>query len=206
MTRKQTDTKAPETLVYSPEIRLKPEHAADIVNRVAGDLTETQKVGLVATQYLTDIAEGGLLLTNEELHRIAESTGVEATCGEDLLTVIAEGSGREEGKLKVPIIIDPAYESAYEEVAQSQGRTIQEILQETVDVVMDREWVYELIPSNRPEQVLMSPAVKRELEEILGEKFSTGMDLAGLVKKALGMEGGLFADLTAQSTSGPEAA
>ncbi|MBO8815469.1 hypothetical protein INO90_13915, partial [Staphylococcus aureus] len=66
-----------------------------------------------------------------------------------------------DGKHRVTVLIDPANYPAYEELALTQERTVDALLQEVVDMVQENEWVYELHP--RPQQMLMSPVEAAEI-------------------------------------------
>jgi hypothetical protein len=158
-------------------------------------LTDTQKIGGVALSLLQDLADGGLMLKAEEVARIATATGLDPECGEDLIEAISAGTGREEGSLKVFILIDPSYEMAYQEIADMRGQPIQQLFQDLMDFVIAQQWVNDLPSEKQPVAVLMTPEDKAELEKLLGGKFQTGTDLAGLVKKLVADSTDLFADV-----------
>ena len=115
--------------------------------------------------------------------------------------MISEGTGITEGKHKVTVLIDPSYWPAYEEIARVSGQTPEVLLQETVDTILEREWVYEIDPGHRPVRILMSPPEKRDLEELLESPFSSGSELLALIRKALGGGAGLFGELEPPNVS-----
>jgi hypothetical protein len=197
MARKQQTDKTPESVTFSVEIPVAKEHMP-VLAELCQDksLNDPQIVQALAYTSLLEMGRGGLLLRADEVKRIEDASGVSLGCGEDILPYLSEQTGIEEGCIKVSVRIDPSYEAPYREIAAMQQRPIEELFQEAMDMVLANEWAYEIPVGERPIHILMPPAAKQELEEILGAKFSTGMDLAALVKKSLGGSAGLFDDLS----------
>ncbi len=192
-----------DTVVFSSEISLSRDHVSALVEMCDDKtLNQHQVVEALALTCLTQLADGGMLLLASEMQRITDATGISPINGEELIPYLSASTGREEGKLKVSVLIDPAYEESYAEIAKMQDRDIEELFQEGMDMVLANEWAYEIPSERRPIHVLMPPQAKAELEEILGEPFSTGSDLAKLVKKALGGSAGLFDDDLTSSNVG----
>jgi len=173
-------------VIFPVEIRLKATDIPKITGLVTEPgLSDSQKIQVVARDLMDDVVEGGMMVTGEQLQLIEDSTGIEATKEgiAAVLPFLTEKSGMEDGFHIVKAKIDPAYYAGYEEIAKAQDKTVDEIVQDVFDAVQANEWVYEIHP--RPECVLMPPAAKAELEELLGEKFQTGTDLLAACRRAL---------------------
>lgn len=154
--------------------------------------TPAEKAKAVILALVEAMADGGLMLSADEVQRIRESTGVELTCGADLLPFLSEATGREAGCRVIKILIDPAYETPLDEIATVRGQTVEEILRETLQVALDNNW-YESLPE-APRTFRMTEVDAKALEEVLGETFANGTDLAKLIRKTMGTDGGLFDD------------
>ena len=187
-----------DTVIYTIDVRLTPTQAQDIIERIdAPTMTDARRVARVAEVFLTQIADGGMLISPHGITRIREACGVDPETEEEIVALISEGTGITEGKHKVTVLIDPSYWPAYEEIARVSGQTPETLLQETVDTILEREWVYEIDPGHRPVRILMAPPEKRDLEELLDGQFNSGGELLGLIRKALGGGAELFGELEA---------
>ena len=187
-----------DTAIYTIDVRLTPTQAQDIIERIdAPTMTDARRVARVAEVFLTQIADGGMLISPHGITRIREACGVDPETEEEIVALISEGTGITEGKHKVVVLIDPSYWPAYEEIARVSGQTPETLLQETVDTILEREWVYEIDPGHRPVRILMAPPEKRDLEELLDGQFNSGGELLGLIRKALGGGAELFGELEA---------
>ena len=185
-----------DTVIYTIDVRLTPTQAQDIIERIdAPTMTDARRVARVAEVFLTQIADGGMLISPHGITRIREACGVDPETEEEIVALISEGTGITEGKHRFPVDIDPAYWPAYEEIARVAGITPEKIVQETLDTIMEREWVYEIDPGHRPVRILMAPPEKRDLEELLESPFSSGSELLALIRKALGGGSELFGEL-----------
>ncbi len=182
MAKKPTDT-----VRMSFEIELKAEHIplleALIETPPGTTMSPMQKIRDITEDLLTQMAGGAVVFSPEEVQQVADSTGVTLTNADDLIPYITEVSGMVDGMHRVVVLIDPANFPAYEELARTQERSVDDLMQETVDMVQSNDWVYELHP--RPRTVLMTEAAAAELEAILGAKFQTGSELAELVRQHL---------------------
>ena len=187
-----------DTVIYTIDVRLTPTQAQDIIERIdAPTMTDARRVARVAEVFLTQIADGGMLISPHGITRIREACGADPETEEEIVALISEGTGITEGKHKVTVLIDPSYWPAYEEIARVSGQTPEALLQETVDTILEREWVYEIDPGHRPVRILMAPPEKRDLEELLDGQFNSGGELLGLIRKALGGGAELFGELEA---------
>lgn len=198
--------KKSDVITYNLDLPLKSEQASALLEMAVENpdaTTDAQKIGGIALQLLRDQADGGLMIRPGEMQRITEATGVDPECGEDLVQVLSGATGVEEGKHRVAVLIDPSYYPAYQEIAAIQERPVEALFQEAIDAALEQEWVYQLKPEQAPARILMPPSIKEELEQLLDGKFSTGTELAALVKKAIGGDG-LFGEDAAESNVGHE--
>lgn len=151
-----------------------------------GEGTPADKVRGVTVTIMQQLADGGMMLSPLDMKKIVQSTGIDPASGSDLLPFLAKGTGRRDGMRIVEVVLDPVYESAYEEIAKFQGRTLDDLFNDVVRQILDNEWVYEVNP--RPAAVLMAPEDKAELEDLLGAKFENGTALIKLLRNALGAD------------------
>lgn len=189
----------PASCLVPLELTLNAQQMAYLASMVASEDSEFRKVQSVILRLVEDQAAGGLMLKPGEVKRITDSTGLDPSCGADLLPFLQVGTGRADGCRTVTVAVDPAYEEALKEVARVRGWEVDQIVKETLQVAFDNEW-YEHLPW-QPERVLMTKEDKAGIEELLGGKFATGTELAALIRKTIGADAGLF---TEPETVSPE--
>jgi len=193
----------PSTVRFNLQVDLKPEEVPVLVGLVEGDSNEVQKLSTLAESLLHDTSGGGMMLSPDEMARITEATGLDPECGEDLIPLLSEASGIEEGKLTFKISVDPVYEEYYKEPAEMQGRSVKDLIQDIINTIMDNDPLqYNMGNFGFPEVFRVMPKDKEEIEQLLGGKFQDGTSLAKLIRQALGSE--LFEDLAKPAGSEDE--
>jgi hypothetical protein len=179
----------PSTVRFNLQVDLQPEEVPTLIGLVDGDQNEVQKLSTLSESLLHDTSGGGMMLTPDEMARITEATGLDPNCGEDLIPLLSEASGKEEGKLTFKISVDPVYEAYYREAAEMQGRSVKELVQDIINTIMDNDPLqYNMGNFGFPEVFRMLPKDKEGVEQLLGGKFQDGMSLVSLIRKALGSD------------------
>lgn len=152
--------------------------------------TDVRKAQSAILRLIEDQTAGGLMLNVQEVKRITDSTGLDPSCGADLLPFLQASTGRKDGCRTITIKVDPAYEPALQDIASVRGMDIESICRDTMQVCFDNSW-YEHLPI-QPRHIMVTEADHAWLEDALGAKFVTGTDLVNLVRKLMGGESGLF--------------
>lgn len=179
-------------VVFSLDFTLTQERFAYLAEMAQAKDTPLRKAQSAILGLVEQASAGGLMLTADELERIKQSTGVDPSCGEDLLPFLVEGTGREEGKLVVKFLVDPAYITPLEEIAKVRGGSVEDIVRETLEVCFDNGWYEQLPMEHLPLRV--TPGDREKLEQLLGGTFATGSDLVKLIEMQIG-GGNLFDDM-----------
>jgi hypothetical protein len=181
---------------YSVSLTVPDKHIPDIKNCPAASDIEpiAAKVAWLAECTLLDFCEGALILQAPVVKKMAEAFGRPITSIDTVVEMFQRGVGRKDGKMQITISLDPAYEGVAQQAAEFQGRTIPEVMQDAWDTAWDNGDFYD--PRPHADRVLMTLADKKELVEILGKDFSTGTELAGLIKTYAADHEGLFSEVT----------
>jgi hypothetical protein len=173
------DGRVADTILRMADENLEPE--------VRNRLTDVLKIGGAAKGVLERIAAGGFILDGDEIDRLVEATGIDRPeCGEDLVDICSRATGIEEGKFVIPVAIDPAYVEYLKQPAEIQGISLNQLLQDAIDYIMDNDVLGYMVTSGTPHVMRMGDADYQALKEVLGEDFDTGTKLAQLYKKLIG--------------------
>jgi hypothetical protein len=135
--------KPQELLTVPITLALKPEVLERIQSESrSGDVTKTLAVW--AGHFITQYADGGIMLERRHLDHLKElNEGAAITEAPQVVKMVEAFLNREEGQFTVKVQVDPALQPALEQHAREMGWTVQDILTETVNQVMQNSWVFE---------------------------------------------------------------
>lgn len=163
-----------------------------ILSAVPGEESTGSRVAAMAEGALLDLCEGGIMLQSPVIKKLNEAFGASVEV-EDIVGQFQRGVGRKDGKLQITISLDPAYEGIAQQAADFQGVDIPRVMQNAWDTAWDNGDFYD--PRGRVGRVVMPAESKAELVKILGKDFSTGTELAGLIKAYAIEHEGLFSEV-----------
>lgn len=169
-----------KTKTFSIEVSLTDSQAAAFDQTVQGDMPIGRKLSGIATGVLAHVADGGMVIDPITMGRITDLVGEITNC-EDLVPHIEKSTGRRDGCLVAEWLIDPTYEPMLRGIAESQGRTVQEIVQDGMNYAMGQGWLYEV--TAQPEKVLFAEEDMVAVREILGKERVTGTDIAKFIRE-----------------------
>lgn len=187
----QKETRPQSTSVSIPaDLILSPDTVRRISESIEGPMPAAHKIVQVAIGSLEALAAGAILMPYLTVKRVIEAVGrdVDAT---DIADLAEAGAGRKNGKLAVTLEVDPAYEPMLQQVADFQGVTLAEVLQNAMYTAWDNGWLYSDV-SNEIQRLAMTSQDKAALEKVLGRPFHSGTELLKLLRETLGED--LFGD------------
>lgn len=190
MPRRAQSTPATETAFHC-ELTVPKEYIQKFANISEGD-TLSEKVQFVAQGALLDMCEGGLMLNAKVVEKLTEALG-EPPDPDQIVEHFSTGVGRRDGKLEIIITLDPEYEQVVAAAAEFQGVTTREILQNAWQTAWDNGDFYD--PRTYCERVMMNHADREALIKLLGKNFTSGTELAGLIREYCTREAGIFSEL-----------
>lgn len=152
-----------------------------IVALIPGEEPGATKFQDFMNQLCADFVGGGLMLSPEDMLRIHD---YKADAGpDDLIQAIAESSGMEEGQMIAKWAVDPSYWEPLRLAAETQGITVEDLVQNLMNYAINGGWFFDLSPM--PKQVLMTQEDFADLEKIMDKKEFTGADIVAFLRKAV---------------------
>jgi len=137
--------------------------------------TLTARIGGVAMGLLSDLADGGIMLSPREARKAVELVGSAA----DIVPTLEKAKNRRRGQYVVEIELDPSFEPVMGGIARSQGREISEVFKDAIDYCISQNWVYEF-PSDIVKLFLTIGQLK-DISSILGIDNPTGKDVVDFI-------------------------
>lgn len=132
--------------------------------------------------FLKEIANGGILLGSKDIETMERSAGADVSCAKDVVNIVLSAKGKEDGQLTVRVQIDPAWQLAVEENAESQGWTVEEMLTNLVNWCLGNGMGYALTPSQGA-CIPLDENDYKSLSEFCGKKDFTSKDLLASIRK-----------------------
>jgi hypothetical protein len=136
-------------------------------NRV---LSTNQEFPKVAAYLVEQYSKGGVLLRPSQARFIEQLAGTPIRTAEAVLQAFenAHKHGSAAGYLRVTYDVDPAFAEPLEQLAKAQSRTVDEIVQEGMNIVLTNSWLYSISVDGGT--LLLTQQAREEMEQLVGEK------------------------------------
>lgn len=133
--------------------------------------------------FLTQQANGGLMLDGSDHVAVAELAGSRFRSSGELRKAIERGLRRTDGQYEFTVPFDPAFIQPLEEAALSMGWTPQDVITGIVNLVYRNSWAYAWTPEY---SVAMTEADYEVVAAFVGKKLFFGRDLADKIREMTG--------------------
>ena len=158
--------------------------------RAVGKLGGKAKLPTFLSDAVSALVNGGVVLSQHELARIRDSTGLALRNSFEIRQAIERRSDRRAGRPVLTWTPDPVYEPILQEREKVTGRTPQEQLQDFMDYCIGKGWMFDI--EVEPQQILMSKDDLKRVQKAMGEpRVPSGTDIANFICGLMGEgEGG----------------
>lgn len=135
-----------------------------------------QELAKVAAYFLEHYARGGVMLRAAQAHYIEHVAGIPVKTPETIISIIESGINRRSanGNLSVTYSVDPAFAQPLEDLAVAQGRTVEEIVQESMSIVFTNQWLYALDVGGMT--LHFDRQDREEIQKMTGNNLVTGKE------------------------------
>jgi hypothetical protein len=155
-------------------------HAKDYDRILATKQNFPKVCGFLAEQY----ARGGILVRAGQISQLEKLAGTSIKTPEAIMQIVENGVSRRSanGNLTVTYSVDSAFAEPLEQIAKSQGRDVDAIVQEACAIVFTNSWLYSIEVSGGT--LHLTKEMRLELERAIGRKQLTGADVVAWAKEA----------------------
>lgn len=131
-------------------------------------LSTKQDFGKIVNFLVSNYAQGGVMVQSNKIAYLTELTGLPIASQVDIVDIVENSvkRGSAGGDLRVVMDVDPAFAPALEDIASAQGRTVNEIVKECLEIVLTNSWLYAIDLDGGMIPLLSEQ--RRELERIMG--------------------------------------
>lgn len=142
-----------------------------------------QSVADVANFLVGEHARGGIMLAADRVHYIQTFCSSAVRTSADVMAVIENAVQRRsfDGSLCIQYSVDPSLAAPLEELARSNGRTVDSLVHEALDIVLTNSWLYQLEPSGCTLHLTMEQ--RKEIEDITGKEINNGETIMKVIRK-----------------------
>lgn len=149
----------------------------------AGIKDQPVAVGLAqkATVIFDNLANGGVLLTPDQVRKIEQASRKEINRGADVVAAVQGGNNIEEDAKVRKWRLDPVYDDPLEEMARTTGRSVDDLLSDMMNMAIENNWIFGFIPSNGP--VFLTDSDLRYWQQVTGKQNPMGADITAAMKQ-----------------------
>lgn len=164
--------------IFSIDVALTEKQAAYLDSQVSTGDSTARKLSGIATGALQDLADGGMMLSPDAMKQVHGIMG--AADQEAIVSGLETAKSMDKGRMVGKWFVDPTYAPAIEEMAQSQGLSVSEVIQNAMDYAASQGWLYSL-PADTA-TVFFSREQFSLLRNLLDRVHITGQDIAEYVR------------------------
>ena len=143
-----------------------------------------QEFETIANYMLREYAQGGVMVPASKIAYLSDLTAIPIHSSTDLADIVENGVRRNspDGTMRVTVDVDPAFAVPLEELAYAQGRTVNEIVTESNNIVLTNGWIYALTLEGGT--IPLMSEQRRSLEKIIGVAPLTSVAITDWVERA----------------------
>lgn len=153
----------------------------DRLAALAPHLRPTEAMSGIATGALQDMADGGVMLNGLVANRIAVALKNRDFTPEEVVVAVEKGVRRFGQAMLIEYALDPIYVTPMEDWSRSNGRTVQELVQDCMQQAFANEWFYSMSFEHRT--LAVTAEQYKTIAEALGKDVIFGADIVDLVQK-----------------------
>lgn len=154
----------------------------EVLSTASGESGLVPFVKSCVEAYLHEYANGGLLLTGQEVARIGKAGKADVSKSDDVVSLVEKAQRSNKGLRTFQITLDPSLIDSFQQNADFKGVSVDELLQECWNHIHANGWLYQMQPD-----VLWIPLSGKELakiKETAPEAAVTSRDVIELLRKA----------------------
>jgi hypothetical protein len=165
--------------VYTIEIELTESQVRSLCDQLPDNMTDGQKIAGLAGGAISDLADGGMMLSGSVTRQIIDITGgIEDQ--QQLVGMVEAGCGGDRGRMVGKWMIDPTYEPVLQDIAASQGLSVQQVIQSLMDWGVGQGWAYQIAPDTSVVFFLKEDLLA--ISAIMDKPDATGTEIAAFIR------------------------
>ncbi len=168
-----------KTVAIPIEIQLTEKQMSAIGNGVGVDAPMAKKVQMVAQSLVKDMANGGIMLPPEAVDRIEAAINDVAT--ERIVESVEQSVNRSGKNVVLKLSIDPGWYPTLKEASESQGRPVEDLMQECIGHAFHNGWLYAL-PADPP-PLWINRDEYEFLKKVIGSDPVFGCDVVNFLRE-----------------------
>ena len=134
-----------------------------------------------ATQFFDHMANGGFVLSPQEIDTIEKHYGKPINSTRDIIKATEAKAGLEDGLPTFKFSVDPGYLPPLEQRAREMGTTVEDLMRMVVEQAFYQQWIYGVVA--RGIQVTFSPEEAEFFRAQTGKQGFTAEDIAVAFRK-----------------------
>jgi hypothetical protein len=162
---------------YAVLVSIKDTEAKAIEAASPSSTSFEQALTKLTTDSIRELANGGILIPSQVAQRI--ESAISTKDPDAILDYVEMAVNRKGEAVRVEWIVDPTQISFYQEIAERNGQSLEQLLKDTLDYAFLQGWV-----GNTPTNVhcaLFDEQQYRDLQKLFGKDMVLGSDIYNLI-------------------------
>jgi hypothetical protein len=170
-----------ETVQIPLTVTVSKEAYDKLVAIVPGDEDSAHKIQSVVNGLIEDLSDCGMMLSGSDVERIR--TAVPEAGPDQIIEAVEESAGMEDGVTVVKWAVDGTMLEPLQQIADQQGMTVQEIVQNMMDTAVGNGWFYDTLVANKA--LWFEPEWYEFLRKLTGLEDISGEELYKFLQRAV---------------------
>jgi|SRR6185312_7806056 len=132
---------------------------------------------------LENIADGGMVLSLDQVEAIEKATGKPVRNGKDVVAAAQRGVDIDEGQNVIKWKIDPAFMDAIKIRAQECGRPVNDLFTDMCDIALENQWIFGVDPVGF--RRTFTPAQIERISDLIGKDTFEVDDLIDALSRVM---------------------
>lgn len=171
-----------EEVIINTQIRV-TEDAYEKLRSISGREDPSTHISSWCRWFLESHANGGLMLTAQDVHTIEENSDVVVRNAKSIVDAVLMSASREDGQFTVKFQIEPAFHETIQQNAEDRGMTVEDLLREMTNFMVISGMYYNWLPDGMT--IPISDIERAQLESLIGKKSFTAQDVIKAIEGKL---------------------
>ena len=149
-----------------------------ITKNIAPGVQPIDVLSRKAQLFFQHLANGGVMLKSDQVTEIERNSGKAISSGDDVVRATEAPAKKASGRMTFEVSIDPTWTGPLQEIADTGGRTIDELISDMFEIAMENQWCYGTLPQFPPVYI----GDYSFIQEFTGRERPTGEEIVAAIK------------------------
>jgi hypothetical protein len=173
-----------KSFLHPVTVEVRESHIAALRDQAGKDFELGRELTRLAKYFIAQHADGGMMMTKRDLDALENACGKVFQSPREIVDVVSAAMGREQGQYTIKANVDPAFIEPLKEIAAFQNCTVDELLQNCINMALQNGWLYHF-NSRDGQQIPFAGDAWDILCAFMGRGAFTGEEVAAKLQEVM---------------------